>query len=188
MVSAKNRCSVGTGSGVGYRKGLPGGRGSSSQATSPFPDFFRGHSASPSVPFVADPKLTRGLGDAVPGSPGDSSASAILALLLPGRSHRSLRSLRRGGHGRSARHRVRPRHLMAPGNGRRPRRFALPPSSGCQGQLRIALSRFFRATGPARHAPPLTLKPDSQTVPSLSLPLLPSPPHRPPRPFPALRS
>lgn len=62
----------------------PGGRKGFrlSQATSPSPDFIKGHSASPSVPSVADPQLTRGLGDVVPGSPGDSAASAIFALLL----------------------------------------------------------------------------------------------------------
>lgn len=53
-----------------------------SQATSLSPDFLKRHSASPSVPFLANPKLTRGLGDGVPRSPGDSAASAILALLL----------------------------------------------------------------------------------------------------------
>lgn len=67
-----------------------------SQATSSSPDFLGGHSASPSVPFVADPKLTNGLGD-VPGSPGDCAASAILGLLLRGRTHSSLRNLKRGG-------------------------------------------------------------------------------------------
>lgn len=50
-------------------------------STSPLPYFLKGHFASPSVPFVVDPKLTRGLGVVVPGSPGDSTASAILALL-----------------------------------------------------------------------------------------------------------
>lgn len=76
-------------------------------ATSPSPDFLRGHSASPSIPSVAVPKLTRGLGDTVSRSPGDSAASAILALLSCG-SHRPLRNLKRGGRvgGPALRHRA----------------------------------------------------------------------------------
>lgn len=61
-------------------------------------------SVSPSAPFVADPKLTRGLGDPVPGSPGTSTASAILTLLLLPLSHRALRNLRRGDCSCPARH------------------------------------------------------------------------------------
>lgn len=50
-------------------------------------------------------------------------------------------------------------------------------SPGCRGEARAASLRPFRATGPARHPPPLTLSPDSQVAPRACAPA-----PRPPRP------
>ena len=134
-----------------------------SQATGPSPDFLKGHSASPSVPFVADPQLTRGLGVAVAGSPGDSAASAILARLLLRRSHRPLRNRRRGGPSWSARHHGRIRHRKAPIPGWRAGLFAVlcPPVV----EERFVSSRF-ASSGP--RVPPDTL-PLSHVTPILRL-------------------
>lgn len=152
-ISPKNRCSAGAASGTGYRKGLRGENSSGCLRPQAHHPTSSGDSASPSVPFVTDPQLTRGLGDAVAGSPGDSAASAILALLRSGRSHKPLRRLRRGSRSGLARHRA--GATSSGGAGRRPvasapRSLACPPGGG----ERLVSPRF-GSSGP--RVPPHTL-------------------------------
>lgn len=103
----------------------------------------------PSAPVVAESQLTSGLGDAASGSPGDSDASAILALLVQGRSQRSSRNQRRGGRDRLLRQRAESASLGGAWKGCLPRPFAVPYPAPGVGDVCLSPGPPRR---PARHA------------------------------------